>query len=618
MSERPNWLSGTILGLGLGMLAAGFEFVQVGLTTRLPLTFGEAFVLGALDLALIGVLGAGGGLVLAVSLRRLLPRAGPWRVLALTAGAVGFGLSGLYLWLVALHIYEGGRLPAALAMAACPIGAAGVIYFHAAYFLRKVSLGVRYPLGWGGVALLGGLGLVGLGSGFAAQDVAGSSRALAGDPNVLIVTIDTLRRDHVSAYGGEAAHTPRMDALAAEGLLFENAVTPTPETGPSHAALFTALHPLRSQVLSNGHQLAAGHTTLAERLAEEGYATAAFVSSFAVDSRLGLDQGFDIYDDDFLPLFRGLSDLLAGRFGIPALFRFGHPEDMPWLLERRGRETNRRAASWLRARGEQPWLAWVHYFEPHAPYESPDQAVDHRALLSHPTHDFSPDEVTALRAQYAYEAELSDRLVGELLDLLDELDVADNTLVVVTSDHGEQLGEHDIMFHHHGLYDESLRIPLIVRAPGQRGVVNRRIEAQVRIMDVAPTVLEYVRLDPLEQAEGAELLGYATGVRQRNLVCPLYGRRTASLREGVLLGLRQDDVKYIQDPAAGTEELYDLVTDPGEQVDLSQDPLQAGPLAQCRRIVAPDVQSLGLDQAALETDLDTTTQQRLEQLGYTE
>jgi len=612
--DHAPWRAGLSLGLGLGFVAAGFELIELGLSTQLPLTLPEALQLAAFDMALIGGAAGALGLVTAPVLRRLFGAAAPWRILAGTASAVTLALSGVYLGLVAATIWQQGRVPAAVAMAACPVGLAGVIWFHAGYFLRREAAGARSRLGWVLSALLIGGGLGSVGAWLGARDDAGSSKALQGDPNVLIVTIDTLRRDHVSAYGAGLAETPRMDALAEEGLLFLDAVTPTPETGPSHAALFTALHPLRSKVLSNGHELAPGYETLAERLQDEGYATGAFVSSFAVDSRLGLDQGFDVYDDDFLPLFRGATDLVAGRFLVPLLFKVGRPEHMPWLLERLGHETNRRASHWLRARGDQPWLAWVHYFEPHAPYESPDQTVDHRALLSQPHHDFTAAEADALRAQYSHEATLSDTLVGQLLDLLDELEAADNTLVVITSDHGEQLGEHDIMFHHHGLYDESLRIPLIIRAPGLRGVVTRTIAPQVRMMDIAPTVLKYIKLDPLAQAEGAELLGYATGVRTRDLACPLYGRREASLREGVLLGLRAHDVKYILDPAQGTEELYDLAQDPAEAQDLSQDPLQAEPLAQCRRQVAPDAESLGHVAPAA----DQTTLDRLEALGYTE
>jgi arylsulfatase A-like enzyme len=268
-------------------------------------------------------------------------------------------------------------------------------------------------------------------------------------------------------------------------------------------------------------------------------------------------------------------------------------------------------------------MAWVHYFEPHAPYESPGQTVDHRALLSQPDHEFSSEDIAALRAQYSYEATLADTQVGELLDLLDELGMADNTLVVVTSDHGEQLGEHGIMFHHHGLYDESLRIPLIIRAPGLKGVVNRRIEPQVRIMDIAPTVLKFIKLEPLEQAEGAELLGYATGLRSRDLACPLYGRREASLRQGVLVGLRSNGIKYIHDPAAQTEELYDLGVDPEEAVNLAGQPHQREALEQCRRQVAPDLGAVGFRDgvapaSVVAPETDQTTLDRLEMLGYTE
>src|SRR5204862_8096379 len=153
----------------------------------------------------------------------------------------------------------------------------------------------------------------------------GSRVAEASGPSVLIVTIDTLRRDHVSIYGETAIHTPTFEDLAAQGVTFLDAITPLPETAPAHAALFTGRHPIRNGVLSNGSRLGNAYETLAETLRDKGYTTAAFVSSVAVDSRTGLDQGFDVYDDDFTPQLRGLSEILLPRAALALALRSGRP-----------------------------------------------------------------------------------------------------------------------------------------------------------------------------------------------------------------------------------------------------------------------------------------------------
>ncbi len=623
--KRPSmrWARAAWLGLGLGWLAGAAEAIEIAAHLRLDLAWSGAFLLSLTALVFGAVLGAGAGLASGVVIQ-VVGRG--WRdstayaaSMALTTWLVGT----LYLQNAASIMLEQGRPPAAAAMLAFPVGLAGVVWFNAGYWARREEFGAPDRVGgWGFFSLATAVVVAAVAATIGSSPRSGGSgQALAGDPNVLLITIDTLRRDHVSAYGESPAHTPRMDALAEEGLLFWNALTPTPETGPAHASILTSLHPLRHEVISNGHHLARGFRSVAEELQDEGYATGAFLSSFAVNHRLGLDQGFDVYEDDFVPRVRGFTSILGARWAMSALMVLGTPHDYPWLLERGGAETNRLASSWIRARGDRPWFAWVHYFEPHAPYEGPDATVDHRSFLSERDPTYTEAEAAELRRLYAHEAELSDDLVGELLDLLDELELADNTLVVVTSDHGEQLGEHGIWFHHHGLYDESLQVPLIVRAPGIE-LTTHRVDQQVRLMDIAPTMLEYIKLDPLEPSEGAELLGYGTGVRDRDLACTLFGRKTASLSEGTLFGMRlpaqigdegeTHDAKYIYDPASAKEELYDLSTDPDEQTDLAADQREA--VERCRQLVEREMNAA----KDLAADVDADEIKKLQAMGYVE
>jgi len=569
-----------VLGIGLGLLAGACEAVQIATDIRLDLSFGESFLLGMSASVMAGLFGFGIGLGVGLPIQLIGRKWYPHRVYTLAMAATAFFLSGFFLWHAAGILMGDERLPAAIAMAVCPLGVAGVVYFNAGYWARRESLGGAPKLGWLPVSLLLAMG-VNVGAAAMMSGVAGDDvRALTGEPNVLLITIDTLRRDHVSAYGEGRAETPRMDALAEEGILFMNAITPTPETAPAHASMMTALHPIRHKVTDNSKRLEEGFLTLAELLREEEYyATGAFLSSFAVNARTGLNQGFQIYEDDFFPGIRGFGSVLLTQYTQQALMILGDPHDFAWLLERRGDVTNQLASDWIRARGEKPWFAWVHYFEPHAPYEGPNATVDHRTFLSDRDPTYTEAEADELRRLYAYEAGLADTQVGVLLDLLAELEIDDRTMVIVTADHGEQLGEHDIFFHHHGLYDESIQVPLIIRAPGQGGIKYKRIEQQVRLMDLTPTVLKWLKFDrELDYSEGVPLLDYATAVRERSLPSTLFGRKTASLSEGTLFGMRapaeldgeQVHIKYIYDKAANVEELYNLAADPDETVDISE------------------------------------------------
>ncbi len=620
-----SWLRVALYGAGLGWLAGGLEGLAVASSIDLQLGFGEALVLMLCSLAC----GAATGVALGLPAGLLLQLAGrgkdDYQLQALGMGLVGFGLAAWYFWPIALGLVRLQRWAGGAAGFLVPLGFLGTVYFNARHWLRKVDLGWRPRLGFTLLSLALALLLALLDAAWLVQRPRGAgAMALAGDHNVLLVTIDTLRRDHLSAYGEDAAvPTPRFDALAAEGVLYLDAVTPLPETGPSHASMFTSLHPTSHGVVSNGHTLSAGFTTLAERLSDEGYATAAFVSSFAVDSRTGLDQGFQIYDDDFFPAMHGISEIRLVALALRGWMRFGDPLKLPFLLERSARSTNQRAARWLGEQGERPFFCWVHYFEPHAPYEphggrAAPGGVDHRHILAHEDQvTYTPELVGQLRQLYAGEVLEADARLGELLDTLQELGHAGDTLVVVTADHGEMLGEHGYHFNHHSIFDEAVRVPLAIRAPALRPG-TRLVDAQVRVMDIPATVLEYLDLDPMEPTQGVELLGYAEKFRHQSLITTLVGRKTGALDKGSLFGLRagrpHDEegrpFKYVWDVDSETEQLFDLSADPGESSDIGSE--QPELLQRARRIVAEDA---GRVEQASEP-MDGATENALKALGY--
>jgi len=285
--------------------------------------------------------------------------------------------------------------------------------------------------------------------------------------SVLLVSIDTLRADHVGVYGAVEAETPRLDALAAAGTRFDTAIAPAPLTLPSHASLLTGLDPPRHGVRHNGvYRLDARIETLAEGFRAAGFATGAVTGAVVLARRYGLDQGFQSYDD-------GTASRRSGAGGF---------------LERSAAEVTDRALEWLE-RAPRPFFLWVHYYDPH--------------------HDYRPPPPFAERfASSPYDGEIAyvDGQLGRLLDGLERGGSHRETLILVTSDHGESLGEHGESTHAYTLYDAVLRVPLILAGPGvPRG---RVVESVVRTVDVAPTLLALAALPPLAEADGEPLLAH--------------------------------------------------------------------------------------------------------------
>jgi arylsulfatase A-like enzyme len=372
--------------------------------------------------------------------------------------------------------------------------------------------------------------------------------------------MDTTRRDHCSVYGYERETTPHLTALAREGARFDLAYAPMATTAPTHATIFTSLYPIAHRVVTNAIPLAPQVETLAEILAARGYQTAAVVSSFVLDARFGYAQGFGVWDDDF--------------DGETSTFRrreFGG-QRIEHGFDRRGDETTRRAVRWLEAIRERarPFLLFVHYFDPHDPYTPPRPFVERFARAPEGTSD-----LPVLIGRYDGEIAFMDAAIGDLLAAVDRLRLARETLVVVTADHGEGLMQHGAMTHGVHIYDEQVRVPLVVRWRGQ--IPPRVVDAPVELVDLLPTVLDLLGVD----GGGRAFQGRSLAAALRD-GAPLDAERAVFLHRrpyppdksgpiraiGEQFGIRHGRWKYIEGREEGTWQLFDLEADPGERVNL--------------------------------------------------
>jgi len=345
--------------------------------------------------------------------------------------------------------------------------------------------------------------------------------------NILLITLDTTRADHLGCYGYETAKTPHIDSLAQEGIRFARAYCPAPLTLPSHCSIMSGLYPASHGVHNNGHIILPGINMLAEILKDLNFNTAAFVSSFSVDSRFGIDQGFDVYDDTF---------------------QSNQPLKSP-NAERRAEETFFRFSRWLEKNWQSKFFAWIHYFDPHLPYNPP---------LSY-KEEFN-------RNLYDGEIAYMDHYVGAAIELLEAKGIIEKTIIIVAGDHGEGLGDKVETGHGIFLYEETLRVPLIFY---NLKVFPRSqvIESMVRLIDVPPTILEIIG-QSVEAAgmQGQSLVPWLKGTNKQDidsLIETFYPRDNFGWSE--LVGLVSDQWKFIQAPQC---ELYDLKNDPTEEINL--------------------------------------------------
>ncbi len=350
--------------------------------------------------------------------------------------------------------------------------------------------------------------------------------------NVLLVTLDTTRADHIGAYGHANAQTPRLDALAREGILFEDCISPSAFTLPSHSSIMTGLYPPYHGVRINGAAaLASVHGTMAERLSAEGYRTGAFVGAFVLDGRWGLEQGFDHYDDDF----RLAPDQKLDLAGV----------------QRPANEVVDAALSWLGDESAKPFFAWLHFYDPHVPYAPPEP---YRSRFA----------ASGEHGLYDGEIAFADSQLGRVLDWLEAKGIADDTIVIVAGDHGEGLGSHGEGEHGYYIYDYAIRVPLILRIPGMEK--NVRVAQQVRTVDVLPTVMELVAGTEVEPLHGASLLPLLEEPDDEATRYAYSESVATKLQYGWagLYSIRTDEYKFIEAPRS---ELYHLVEDPSESVN---------------------------------------------------
>ncbi len=394
--------------------------------------------------------------------------------------------------------------------------------------------------------------------------------------NLFLITLDTTRADYLGCFGRESADTPNIDKLARDGVLFTRCSSCAGITLPSHASIMTGLYPFVHGARRNGTtRLAETAQTLAETLGEAGYQTGAAVASFVLNKQFGVGQGFDVYHD-----------VVANG------------SDNPFKAERRGDDIREDVLEQLRGVADRPFFLWAHFYDPHHPYESA----------------YSAD--TDSREAYQDEIEYVDKQIGLLIAQLESMGVVDRTLIVVVADHGEGLGDHRELRHGNFVYETVLHVPLIFNCPS-RVPAGRSIAAQVRTIDIAPTVLELLGLPAWDDVQGMSLYPLITDEEQ-DLGLTAYAdtfENQIELKLSHLRSLAADGYKYIHAPRP---ELYALSSDPGENHNLADErpELVASLRQRLRQVIAEAPPPVAEDPQVSAVTLGAADRARLESLGY--
>ena len=396
--------------------------------------------------------------------------------------------------------------------------------------------------------------------------------------NLLVITLDTTRADRIGAYGYRDIETPAIDRLAREGVLFEQTMATAPLTLPAHCSIFTGRFPPEHGVRDNGgFFLSPQQLTLATILERRGFKTGAVVGAFVLDGKWGLNQGFETYVDDF-----DLSKLTGFALGD---------------VQRPGNEVVDRALPWLQKVKDQRFFAWLHFYDPHTPYEAPE-----------PFRSRYPNR------PYTAEIAFVDAQIARVIEFLERNALLDRTLVAVMGDHGEGLDQHREGTHGFFIYESTTRVPFVIRAPFEQ-LRGRRIADPVRAVDLLPTVLDLMGITPPTEVAGVSLVPLMTGARQSldlegyaEALYPLHHFGWSELR-----AWRAGRYKVIDAPRP---ELYDLERDPQETTNLYADrrTLADGMIARLRKQEADAPGAAGVSQPMPEVDPEARA--RLAALGY--
>lgn len=398
----------------------------------------------------------------------------------------------------------------------------------------------------------------------------------AGEMNVLIITLDTMRADRIGAYGYANAGTPVLDDLAKNGVMFADCYSPVPLTLPAHCSLFTGRYPLGHRVRDNGtFLLSDAETTFAEILASEGYDTYAVIASFVLMAKFGLDQGFSVYDDslDANELLRNFySEITADA--VYAKFQ-----------------------QWFGNRGKEKFFAWVHFYDPHLPYDPP---AEYR------------NRGDSLGDLYDGEVAFTDVYVGKIIQDLENRGMLSDTLVVIAGDHGEAFGEHQEYGHSVFCYEENLKVPLIFYNSllFPQGAV---VEERICLVDIMPTLLEMLNMDSPPDVQGRSFTGMLSGKKEKEeravYIESMYGKET--LGWAPLAGIIDGPYKYISLPEP---ELYDLENDSGEKSNLFSAKNKIA--REMDEKLKKTMLEYSASQGSVRRELTAEDRRRLESLGY--
>jgi arylsulfatase A-like enzyme len=381
--------------------------------------------------------------------------------------------------------------------------------------------------------------------------------------NVMVIGVDTLRPDHLGCYGYERDTSPEIDKLAGEGVLFENVMSQSPWTLPSFATVFTSLYPTQHGAGTMKSMMRTSFPPLAMMLLKQGYSTGAIINAPALRREFGLNRGFEVYDTN------------------------------PPSVERTADQVTEDALEWIDQHRQGPFFIFVHYFDPHLSYSPPEPYdtvfdPDYRGRIgdSFDLTEFPRARVTNfetmkvlteedwnhIRSLYDGEIAFTDKAIGTLMQGIEEMGLREKTLIVFLSDHGEEFFEHGGFEHGHTHYNELLRVPMIFSFPGELAR-NTRVSRQVRLLDVTPTVLDFLGIEPDTHLEGISLRPLLTGVGdiEPSLVSLL--PHDIAFAEAMLHGREQKSItaypwKLIRDAVTGDEMLFNLEDDPGENTDL--------------------------------------------------
>ena len=399
--------------------------------------------------------------------------------------------------------------------------------------------------------------------------------------NILFITLDTTRADHLGCYGYDKVETPNIDRLAETGILFKNAICQAPLTLPSHSSIFTGTYPFYHGVRDNGgFYLEPDKITLAEVLKAHGMATSAFVGAFVLDSRWGLDQGIDHYYDNF-------DFSKYKRISLDS-------------VQREGGEVREAFFEWFEENHKKKFFSWIHLYDPHTPYEPPEP--------------YNTRYSTRPWGLYDGEIAYVDEVIGKVLDKLSERDILEKTLIVIVGDHGESLGQHQESSHGFFIYDATVSVPLIIQIPSPelRGKV---IESQVETIDIMPTLLQILDLSIPQEVQGKSLIPFILGknLGQERLAYSesYYPRYHYGWSE--LKSLRSSQYKYILAPRP---ELYDVINDPKERKNIYDQNLSLGKeFEEKLKNLQKELSTKGIEEKGPQK-LDEESREKLMALGY--